>query len=250
MLKEERWNAIVALVDQKGTIKVSEIVERLSVSDMTVRRDLTELEEAGRPKRVHGGARSLNIYQHAELSHRDKQIINSEEKKEIAQKAVQLIKEDETIFLGPGTTIELLAEIMEFERLRVVTNCLPVFKTLSKKQGNLKVYLVGGEMRELTKSFFGEISNKALQDMHFHKAFFSSNAVKDDEVMTATIEEGQTQAIALDNSIERYLLIDSSKVGKQDFYSYYRLKDITAVVMNKDDYDTYQKLEKEVQVIV
>ena len=139
---------------------------------------------------------------------------------------------------------------MEFERLRVVTNCLPVFKTLSKKQGNLKVYLVGGEMRELTKSFFGEISNKVLQDMHFHKAFFSSNAVKDDEVMTATIEEGQTQAIALDNSIERYLLIDSSKVGKQDFYSYYRLKDITAVVMNKDDYDTYQKLEKEVQVIV
>ncbi len=55
-------------------------------------------------------------------------------KKEIAQKALKLIQEDETIYLGPGTTIELLAEIMNFENLRVVTNCLPVFQTLRQKK--------------------------------------------------------------------------------------------------------------------
>ncbi|BAK95829.1 DeoR/GlpR family DNA-binding transcription regulator [Tetragenococcus halophilus] len=250
MLKEERLDAIVTLVDQKRVIKVNDIVDRLGVSDMTVRRDLTELEKAGRLKRVHGGAQTLNVYRPEELSHADKQIINKSEKKEIAQKALKLIQEDETIYLGPGTTIELLAEIMNFENLRVVTNCLPVFQTLRQKKGNIKVYLLGGEMRELTKAFFGEITNKALQDMHFHRAFFSSNAVKGNEIMTATIEEGQTQAIALDNSVNRYLLIDSSKVEKEDFYTYYNLSDVTAVVMNQDDYDMYQKVEKEVQVIV
>lgn len=153
MLKEERLNAIVSLVDQKGAIKVTEIMERLNVSDMTVRRDLTELEAAGRLKRVHGGASSLNTYRPHELSHDDKQIINSVEKKEIVQKALSLIHEEETIFLGPGTTIELLAEAMEFKHLRVVTNCLPVFETLSKKKNALTIYLVGGEMRLLTKSF-------------------------------------------------------------------------------------------------
>ena len=56
-------------------------MERLNVSDMTVRRDLTELEAAGRLKRVHGGASSLNTYRPHELSHADKQIINSVEKK-------------------------------------------------------------------------------------------------------------------------------------------------------------------------
>lgn len=81
MLKEERLNAIVSLVDQKGAIKVTEIMERLNVSDMTVRRDLTELEAAGRLKRVHGGASSLNTYRPHELSHADKQIINSVEKR-------------------------------------------------------------------------------------------------------------------------------------------------------------------------
>ena len=68
-------------------------------------------------------------------------------------KALSLIHEEETIFLGPGTTIELLAEAMEFKHLRVVTNCLPVFETLSKKNA-LTIYLVGGEMRLLTKSFW------------------------------------------------------------------------------------------------
>ncbi|MGK0552018.1 DeoR/GlpR family DNA-binding transcription regulator [Enterococcus faecalis] len=249
MLKEERLNAIVALVDQRGAVKVSEIMERLAVSDMTVRRDLTELEEAGRLKRVHGGASSLTIYRHGELSHDDKQIINSVEKKEIVQKALKLINEEDTIFLGPGTTIELLAEGMEFKNLRVVTNCLPVFETLSKKRNEITVYLIGGEMRTLTKAFFGEIANKALAEMHFHKAFFSCNALKDNKIMTATIEEGQTQAIALNNSIERYLLMDTSKVEKQDFYSFYQLHEVTAIVTNQDEFDTYKTLEKEVKVI-
>ena len=84
MLKEERLNAIVSS-RSKGAIKVTEIMERLNVSDMTVRRDLTELEAAGRLKRVHGGASSLNTYRPHELSHADKQIINSVEK-EIVQK--------------------------------------------------------------------------------------------------------------------------------------------------------------------
>ncbi len=133
-----------------------------------------------------------------------------------------MIEENETIYLGPGTTIDLLAKIIPNKLLRVVTNCLPVFDIVSQKD-KLKVYLLGGEIRPLTKSFFGEITNMSLENMHFHKAFFSCNAVKDSAIMTATIEEGQTQAIALDNSFERYLLIDTSKIDKEDFYSYYHL---------------------------
>ena len=68
-------------------------------------------------------------------------------------KAVNLI--EETIrFLGPGTTIELLAQLIERESLTVITNCFPVFQILFEKRSlNFKVYLLGGEMRELTESF-------------------------------------------------------------------------------------------------
>ena len=75
-------------------------------------------------------------------------------------------------FLGPGTTIELLAQLIERESLTVITNCFPVFQILFEKRSlNFKVYLLGGEMRELTESFVGEMTNTLLQTKRFSKMF-------------------------------------------------------------------------------
>ena len=75
-------------------------------------------------------------------------------------------------FLGPGTTIELLAQLIERESLTVITNCFPVFQILFKKRSlNFKVYLLGGEMRELTESFVGEMTNTLLKTKRFSKMF-------------------------------------------------------------------------------
>ena len=85
-------------------------------------------------------------------NHQEKHTHNIEEKRSVARKAIQIIEENDTIFLGPGTTIECLAEIMEL-KLTVITNCFPVFKILFEKRSiNFKVYLLGGEMRDLTES--------------------------------------------------------------------------------------------------
>ncbi len=248
MLKDERFSAVLSMVDEKGSVKVIDIVEQLNVSDMTVRRDLSELEEQGKLKRVHGGATSVSF--NSELSHIDKLILNKDKKIEIAKKALPLIENNDTIFLGPGTTLEILANLIECDTIRVVTNSLPVFEAISKKNGSIKVYLLGGELREKTQAFFGDIPNTTLENMHFNKAFFSCNGVKGTNVMTATIEEGTTQALAVDNSVEKYLLIDSSKIGKTDFYTYYDLREVTAVVVDKDEEETYRKIEKNVSLIV
>ncbi|MGM0213755.1 DeoR/GlpR family DNA-binding transcription regulator [Enterococcus sp. AZ109] len=245
MLKDERQKAIMDLLEATGTVKVSDIIKQLSISDMTARRDLGELENQGLLERVHGGARLKNYIRSHELTHREKQIMHIEEKQAIARKAVEMIQEDETIFLGPGTTIELLAELITIQSVRIVTNCWPVFQQLSKENSLRKVYLLGGEMRSTTQAFFGEITNKNLMDMHFHKAFFSCNALYEQDIMTSTFEEGQTQAIALDNSVEKYLLADHSKVGQKDFYSYYHLKDVTAVITNQEASEAYTRIEKE-----
>jgi DeoR family lactose phosphotransferase system repressor len=173
-----------------------------------------------------------------------------EEKQRIVKKANELINDGDTIFLGPGTTIELLSEIITADSLRIVTNCLPVFEELNKHKGNRKTYLLGGEMRETTQCFVGEITNKSLNDMNFHKAFFSCNALNEQKIMTSTFEEGQTQQIALNNSIERFLLIDSSKIGKRDFSVYYSLNDVTAVITDKDEQKHYEKIEKEEKYLV
>ncbi|MFL2079795.1 DeoR/GlpR family DNA-binding transcription regulator [Marinilactibacillus psychrotolerans] len=248
MIKDERYKSIMDMLTLSGTVRVTEIMEKLNVSDMTVRRDLADLEKRGLLERVHGGAR-INTF-NEELSHKEKQIINVEAKRAIAKKAIESIKEGDTIFLGPGTTIELLAKLIDERNLQIVTNCLPVFEILNTKKKQNKIYLIGGELRSNTQAFFGEITNKVLADMKFHKAFFSCNALDKQDIMTSTLEEGQTQTIALNNSQERILLVDSSKIGKNDFCVYYHLNEVTQIITNKDEHFKYQQIDKENLLLV
>lgn len=248
MLKEERFEKILTLVNQKGTVKVNEIMDHLDVSDMTVRRDLTELDRQKKLRKIHGGAQSLHSYKYLELSHTEKKILNIDEKQAIVKTALSLINDEDTIFLGPGTTIELLAEQIDQRNLKVVTNSLPVFNHLIHRE-DIKLYLLGGAMRQRTNAFYGELANVNLAQMFFHKAFISCNAIEDGNVMTASFEEGQTQTIAFNNSQKRFLLADTSKLNQRDFYAFYQLDQLSAVVMNQDPEQSYLELAEQVKVI-
>ena len=251
MKKRERLEEITRLVNQKGTIRVSDIVKLLNVTDMTVRRDLVELEEQGVLTKIHGGARSNKAFQYREYSHAEKHIQNKEAKQAIASKAAQLIEDGDTIFLGPGTTVAFLAEALNNQRLTVITNCMPVFTLLmAKKTEDFQVFLLGGEYRQVTEAFVGEITNTSLEKLRFSKMFFSGNGVRDGEVMTSTLAEAYTQNLALKHSLEKYLLLDSSKIGKDDFTSFCKLRDLTALIADvKTEDENYRSLEPEIEII-
>ncbi|EHJ08536.1 DeoR/GlpR family DNA-binding transcription regulator [Staphylococcus simiae] len=250
MRKHERLEEIAKLVNKKGTVRTNEIVEGLNVSDMTVRRDLAELEQQGILKKVHGGARSNSVFQFKEMSHKEKHAKNIEEKRYIAKKAAQLIEDGDTLFLGPGTTVELLAEEIQHRTLTIITNCYPVFKILFEKQSiNFRVYLLGGEMRDITESFVGEMTNSSLENLRFTKMFFSCNGVQNGEAMTSSIDEAYTQQLALNHSLETFLLMDSTKVGKGDFTTFCNLSDLTAVIMDNNSNDKIEEIKKYVDLI-
>lgn len=89
MLKSERLQYIGRLVDEKGIVTATEIMSALNVSDMTVRRDLDELEKSGKLIRVHGGAQAVNYNIDFELSHFEKSTVNTEEKKSYRKTSCQ-----------------------------------------------------------------------------------------------------------------------------------------------------------------
>lgn len=250
MNKYERLEEITKLVNKQGTIRISDIAKTLDVTDMTVRRDLAELEEQGLLTKIHGGARSNKAFQYREYSHQEKHVQNIEAKRYIAKKAAMLIEEGDTIFLGPGTTVEAFAQEINQTRLTVITNCLPVFKILLPKQNEqFQIFLLGGEMRQVTEAFVGEITNTILDKMRFGKIFFSGNAVKGSVVMTATFAEAYTQQLAIKHSLEKYLLIDSSKIGKDDFTEVCDLSELTAVITEGKDDENYLHLSAYTEVI-
>ena len=127
MLKEERHRSIVNLLQEKGIIKVKDITNLMNVTEMTVRRDLQELENKGVLQRIHGGAQLSNSLILTELSHYEKQNINIDSKKDIARKIANFINNGDLIFLGIGTTIELVYEFINVDYLKIVTNSLHIF---------------------------------------------------------------------------------------------------------------------------
>lgn len=147
MIKAERQDKVRQLLEEQGTVSVKEISDALGVSDMTIRRDLEELASLGEIERVHGGARSAQGRPHAmlrhEYSHSEKRTKHAEEKLQIARRAVELIEEGSTIFLGTGTTVEQMASMLPACRLRIVTNSLSVFSLLEASE-DYELCLVGG----------------------------------------------------------------------------------------------------------
>lgn len=240
MLKRERQKKILQYINQQGSISVLELVDKIGVSDMTIRRDFEEMTKNGLIERTHGGAKSLNMPEY-EKSHIEKQDLQIHEKKEIAKLATQFINDSETVFIGPGTTLEHLANEIMMRKIRVITNSLPVF-TILKNSPTVDLILIGGEYRYITGAFVGSLAIENIKSLKFSKAFVSSNGVNADTIATYSEEEGKIQCLALECSIEKFLLIDYSKFGKYDFYQFYDTSKLDYILTNSIIPQKYKEL--------
>ena len=155
MLKDERLLTIRNLVDRKGIVTVNEIGESLGVSTMTVRRDLEELAERNELVRIHGGAQSTHFKPLTELSRNEKRSIHVNEKRKIAATIADIITSGDTIYIGPGTTNELIAQYLKKPDVRIITNSLPVFQSFQDRADYFSLKLIGGQLREASRADSG-----------------------------------------------------------------------------------------------
>lgn len=195
---------------------------------------MDELTKSGKLIRIHGGAQSIQSDASTELSHNEKKEIHIQEKIAIAQKAATLMKNKDTIYVGPGTTLELMCKYIEgVQDLRIVTNSLPIFETL-KDNEQVDLILIGGAYRERSGAFIGGLTNTMLSQFKFDYAFIGVNGIHSDSIMTANLEEGDSQRIALNNAQQKIIVADYHKLNKDDFYKFYDLYDIDCLITNKE----------------
>lgn len=222
MQKQERHLMITNQLNEKKTIKVTDIAEETGVSTMTIRRDLEELEEENLLIRVHGGAKKVDHFNNVsflELSHREKRTINIEEKKEIAQKIARNIHDNETVFLGSGSTLELVYNYLDLNYAKIITNSIHVFNKF-KHDPHYDLILTGGIYRSKTGSFTGIITNELISNIHVQKAFVGVNAINNTKLFNYHEEEGLLQKNILRNSSQSYIVADHNKFDQKDFYQY------------------------------
>ena len=122
--------------------------------------------------------------------------------------------------------------------IRVITNSLAVFNILVN-HAPTEVILTGGDYRDNTNTFVGPITNLVLGKLKYNKAFISCNGIYNSSITTYSLEEGESQQIALDNSKNKYLLADNKKFNSADFYIYYDLFNFDTLITDNtiDDED-------------
>ena len=177
MLKPERHEQLLELCAQRGMVTVAQAATIFGISEMTARRDFDELSRRAGVIREYGGIRLSSGSPIAEeVPFFEKLSIRSPEKEHIARTAVNLIRERDTIFLGPGSTCALIARALPRMRLRVITNSIIVLNMLQTRN-DVEIWALGGQYRKRSGSFVGPIAEDALAPLGIDTCFIGTNGV-------------------------------------------------------------------------
>lgn len=239
MFAEERQRRIAELVSVQGRVGVNDLAELFSITQETVRRDLAALEEAGKLRRVHGGAVSVDRLTRTELSLSERQGQHLEEKQRIAAAALALIPNAPTasILLDSGTTTAALAEQLSGwapantgDELLVITNSLPMAGTLSTNT-NLLLDIVGGRVRALTSAVVGARATEQLSALRPDIAFLGANGIHADfGLSTPDPVEAATKTAMVKAARQVVVLADASKLGTETLVRFATLEEIDILV--------------------
>ena len=251
MLKTQRHEQLMELCAQRGVVSVRQAARIFDISEMTVRRDFDELAATGVVVREHGGIRLSDDTPStpSEAPYFDKLAIRQAEKQRIALAACALIEPDDTIFLGPGSTCAAIARALPSMRLRVVTSSIIALNML-QIHPDLEICCIGGQYRRRSGSFVGPVAEDSLAPLGIDKCFIGTNGVMSGVISCSNLEEGRLQALACDRAASRFLVCDSSKLGQLDFYNFYNLDRIDAVVTDAGINDAQREMIESVTSLI
>ncbi|MBP3041239.1 DeoR/GlpR transcriptional regulator [Bacillaceae bacterium Marseille-Q3522] len=246
MLTEERHRIILQLIKERSIVKIQDLVDITNTSESTIRRDLTQLEEAKYLKRIHGGAaRLLGKLQEASMN--EKSSKNLQQKKRIAQFAAEFIEEGDCIYLDAGSTVKEMLPFLPKKKIVVVTNGLMHVPFLLEQQ--IPTYLIGGYAKPKTNALIGSSALSGLEIYRFDKCFMGVNGIHQQfGYTTPDPEEAMVKQLALSLSREAFVLADDSKFSEIAFAKIADLHE-AAIITNelnpeiKEQYGTITKIK-------
>ncbi|WP_164511968.1 DeoR/GlpR family DNA-binding transcription regulator [Lacticaseibacillus daqingensis] len=232
MLKHERQAMELELIKKNQVMSVRSLEDALGVSGMTIRRDLEELTAGNLIKRIYGGVTSIDFDISQSSSFKDNQMLHFDEKSAIAAKAASTIEPGDFIYLGPGTTNELIVDYLPTTDIQVVTSNIAAFNKMTTMPNSPTLILVGGLYDAKSDSVNGNLAERMLQPMQFDKSFISVRGIDQLSLTTFNSNAAELQGLALSNSRERYIISDLFKMGQRAFFEFYQMKPDDHLITN------------------
>lgn len=217
MVLNSRQKEILEILKVKGSVSTYELSKTLYASEMTIRRDLTEMEKGGFLRRYRGGAvLKINL---GEMPIQERLLLYKEEKEALAKKCIAYLKDGISVFIDSSSTCQyLLPHIAEFENVTVVTNSVSSLLTASKL--HIPTILIGGEYFEQDMCMVGSIAEEQVKNLNVDVAFLTTAGISNEGLITDfDIKQTAVRKIIMKNANKNVFLFEKDKVGKRFLYS-------------------------------
>ncbi len=213
MTADERRQQLAELLARRGYADISLLVAELGVSESTVRRDLSQMEEEGHVKRTHGGAVYISD-RSGIVAYNERESTAVEEKSMIGRAVAALVKDGETVLMNGGTTAFQVARNLLNWSGQVVTNSLPIANLLTSA-ANIELTFIGGYIYPRTGEALGPMAQGMLDSLSVSKAILGTAGVTEEAFFNANALMVETQLQMMRCADEVIFVADSSKFGKR-----------------------------------
>ena len=225
-----RRQQILNLLEETGSLDVGDLADRFAVSVVTIRKDLDDLERQGLLQRTFGGA----VFSHRSRFNRsflERASQHLREKRAIAAAALEYIKDGDTIILDAGTTTLALAQLLKqhVKSAFIITCSVPV--ALEVSSAGYDILLLGGMIRNKSLALLGRETLWMLDRYRADKAFLGSSGFTVEKGHTTpNPDDAQIKEAIMRVSLEKYVLVDSSKFGDQCLTRFANLRDVDLTI--------------------
>ena len=237
----QRRETILQMLTQQGSVQVTDLVEKLGVSAVTIRSDLNALEAQGMATRSHGGA-TLTRTPPLEHTIRQKDAINHEQKERIGAYAARLVEPGDNIIIDSGTTtISLARHLRDATGVTVATNGLNIAWELADAPG-VDLILTGGLLRKQSLSIQGSQAETCLQAYSFDKLFLGVDGF---DLQFGVTTHHEAEASLNHKMVERakkiIVLTDASKFGRVSLHRIVQLDRVDTVITDASISQEYRE---------
>ena len=237
--KNDRLDRMIKMLMAQNGITIRDFAKQLEVSEITIRRDLQELEEAGKLRLINGVAiycasrTEAPVYPAYDLDY--ERTVFQKKKERIGKKAASLIADMDVIAIDCGSTTDHMAQnLPDDRRFTVLTGSMNVLRVASVHP-DCSVICAGGYLYPSTQLFSSPEGIALIRRTSINKAFFSTSGIAENLNTTCiSAYEVDYKSAILEKSQENILLADSSKFGKSFFRSFARLSDFDAVIADNE----------------
>ncbi len=244
--KDERQSKIYHILLDEGRISVKGLATRLKVTPETIRSDLSDMEDQRRVIREHGFARPLSTLEEVPIQMREQE--NLDDKRRAALRAIEEIKENQTVFLDSGSTILLGLPALSFKNVTIVTNGIQ----LAYEAGILGYHTIfcGGEISNVGLRTHGHFCIDIIDRIQFDLALLGTDGLMGARSFTAlAFNEIAVKEHILAHSKKNIVVTDRSKFEKKAAFNIGNFRDIDLLVTNTLT-DQERQMVREVKEII